>query len=595
VTAATSPPIPAKSIDTDAWTQRTALLLLTAAMGLFIIAPLGVMAVRSVTNDDSTFVGLLNFINYFSDRTLRQSLVNTLILGFVSMVVAVALAFPYAYAVTCSRAPLRRLFLVLAMIPLYAPTMLYGIGLYTLFGNQGLLTTGIFGRIPLHVSLYIHGLTGIILSEVMASFPPAVLILVVSLSHRDRRLYDAAASMGAGAWRTFTSITLPGCRFALISAASIAFVLSTTDYGAPEMLAEKTNVLALDIAIKAMGIGQKSDHAMGAVISLVLLIPTVIASAIEMLMRKKQSASLTARSVAMVAGREPLRDWILFFYCALLSGLLLVVTAAPVMISFVTSWPYSLYPKTGITHFKGTAFTLDHFNFDLIGQATGGGLAAYWNSLMVAGLTAILGTAISFIAAYLIEKTSVFRGLRKCARAMAMIPLGLPGMVLGLAFVLIFAPAKWGPVPNPMAGIYGTFTIIIACNIVHYLGVSFLTASTAVTQLDAEFEQVAASMNVSTWRLFLRVTVPICTPAILEIGMYYFVSAMTTVSAVIFLVSVRTPLASVAIVNLKDTGNLEAAAAMSVMILASNVIVRVAVEPSQRFFRNRTQRWRGEN
>ena len=560
-------------------------------MGLFIVAPLGVMGVRSITNDDSRFVGLTNFISYFSDRTLRESLGNTVILGLVTMVAAVSLAFPYAYAITCSRMPLRKLFLVLAMIPLYAPTMLYGIGLYTLFGNQGLLTTGFFGRMSFHVSLYIHGLTGIIVSEVMAAFPPAVLILVVSLSHRDRRLYDAAASMGAGAWRTFISITLPACKFALISAASIAFVISTTDYGAPEMLAEKTNVLALDIAIKAMGIGQKSDHAMGAVISLVLLIPTVIASAIEMVMRKKQSATLTARSVAMIADREPVRDWILFFYCAVVSGALLVVTAAPVLISFTTSWPYSLYPWTGARHFRGSALTLSNFNFDLIGQATGGGLAAYWNSLMVAGVTAILGTAISFVAAYLIEKTAVFRTLRKFARAMAMIPLGLPGMVLGLAFVLIFAPDKWGVFPNPLSGIYGTFIIIIACNIVHYLGVSFLTASTAVTQLDAEFEQIAASMNVSTWRLFLRVTVPICTPAILEIGMYYFVSAMTTVSAVIFLVSVRTPLASVAIVNLKDTGNLEPAAAMSVMILVSNIAVRAAVEPLQRFFRNRTQGW----
>jgi iron(III) transport system permease protein len=568
-----------------------AILSILAAMGLFILAPLAVMLFRSFTDDGGRFVGLDHFIAYFRNRALRQSLGNTFILGLVTMTATLLLAFPFAYAVSCTLMPMRKLFAVLCMLPLYAPTMLYGIGLYSLFGNQGLLTTGLFGRTQLHVNLYIHGLTGIILCEVLATIPPAVLVLVVSLSHRDRRLYEAAASMGASTFRVFRVITLPMCTGALISAAAIAFMISTTDYGAPEMLAEKTNFMALDIAVKALGVGQPSDHAMGAVISLVLVVPTVIASAVQMMMRTQQSAAVSARSVPMPPTRVPVIDWLLFLYCALVTGAILLVTLSPLVLSFARNWPYSLYPATGGSHFKGPAFTLSNYNFDQIGQATGGGMNAYWTSLIVAGLTAIFGTAISFTSAYLIDKSRVFAGLRRFARAVAIIPLGLPGLVLGLSFVLIFNPVKWGPFLNPTSMLYNTVALLVICNVVHYLGVSFLAASAAVSQLDAEFEQVATSMAVPTWRVFVQVTVPICLPAILEIAIYYFVSAMTTVSAVIFLVSVKTPLASVAIINLKDAGNLEPAAAMAVLVLLSNVIVRAAAEPALRYLRHRTKRW----
>jgi len=578
-------------VDLDSWMQRIAIFLLFGLLAFLILAPLAVMLVRSLTDDAGSFVGIRNFITCLSDAEILQSLRNTVILGVETMVTTVMLAFPFAYAVSCTRMPFRRLLLILCMLPIYAPTMLYGLGLYSLFGNQGLLTTGLFGRLPVHVELYIHGLVGIVLAEVLACFPPAVLILTVSLSHRDRRLYEAAASMGVSSFRVLRSITLPLCRAGLISAGAVAFMLSTTDYGAPEMLAEKTNVLALDIAVRALGIGQKSDHAIGAVISLMLLVPTLIASLVQMAMRRKQSAALSARSVHMHPDQRPVLDRLLLVYCLAIVSCILLVTCSPMAVALARNWPYSLYPAAQTARLKGSVFTLDHFSFDSIGAATGGGISAYWTSLQVAAWTAIAGTAFSFMAAYLVEKTSVLRRLRRAAHAIAVIPLGLPGMVLGLAFVLMFNPLKWGPVPNPFAGLYGTIALLVLCNSIHYLGVSFLTASTAVAQLDPEFEQVANSMAVPNWRLFLRVTLPICLPAILEIGIYYFVSAMTTVSAVIFLVSVRTPLASVAIVSLKDDGNLEAAAAMAMLVLLSNILLRAAAEPLFRYLRFRTQRW----
>jgi iron(III) transport system permease protein len=134
--------------------------------------------------------------------------------------------------------------------------------------------------------------------------------------------------------------------------------------------------------------------------------------------------------------------------------------------------------------------------------------------------------------------------------------------------------------------------ILVICNIIHFYTVSFLTATTAIRQLDKEFESVAESMAVPFYRTFMRVTVPVCFPAILEIAVFYFVSSMATVSAVIFLYSSDNPLASVAVINMDDAGDTAPAAAMCMLIVFANVIVRSLAELISRRFKRRTQGWR---
>jgi iron(III) transport system permease protein len=430
------------------------------------------------------------------------------------------------------------------------------------------------------------------MAEILAAFPMAVLVLVVALTHTDRRLYDAAASMGASALRTFWTVTLPSCRLGIISAASIAFIFSTTDFGAPQVLGLKVGVLATDIYTQVVGL---QNFSMGAAIAMILLVPTVLACGVEMAVRRRQSAMLSARSVPLIPARRPLLDWSLFSYCCLIAAAILLVTLTPLFVSLVRNWPYSLSAPAAVldqtTHRPAGLFTLLHYDFDNIGAATGGGIAAYVDTLIVAAFTVIIGTVIAFLAAYLVEKSRVSALVRSTARVLAMIPLGLPGLVLGLAFSLLFSRSQWGPVPNPLAAIYGTLSILVACNIVHFVGVAFLTASAALKQLDGEFEQVAASMSVPTFRLLATVTIPICLPAILDIAVYYFVSATTTVSAVIFLQSASTPLASISVINLDDAGWTQSAAAMSVLILVGNVIVRVGAEPIMYLCRRMTRRW----
>ena len=578
-------PAIAARLDWDRWSQRLAVIALLLLLVAFVVGPLLTIGVRSVTDDGGAFVGLRNFARFCRGPALGRSVGNTLVVGAATAAAAVLLAFPYAYAIARTAAPFRKLFLVLGMLPLYGPTMLYGIGLVYLFGNQGLVTHGFFGRLPVTVDVHLYGLVGIVMAETVATFPLALLVLTVSLSHADRRLYDAAASLGASGPRTFWRVTLPGCRLGLANAAAVAFVLAATDFGAPQVLGAKVPVLATEVYAQVVGL---QDFSTGAVVSLLLLVPTVLACGVEAIARRRQSAALTAGSVPIVPDRRPARDALLVAYCAAVAGAVLLVSLTPLFVSLVRNWPYSLSNPGTV---PGGVFTTEHFNFGRVADATGGGMMAYLDTLEVAVATAVAGTAVAFVAAYLVEKTRVLPAARSAARALAMIPLGLPGLVLGLSFALLFSRARLGPVANPLARLYGTAGILVACNVVHFLGVAFLTASGALRQLDGEFEQVASSLGVSGWRLLVRVTLPVCAPAVLEIATYFFVSATTTVSAVIFLQSADTPLASVAVINLDDAGWTQSAAAMAVLILVGNVLARAAVEPVIRLVRRRTSRW----
>jgi iron(III) transport system permease protein len=242
-------------------------------------------------------------------------------------------------------------------------------------------------------------------------------------------------------------------------------------------------------------------------------------------LQRHQVAQLTARAVPLEPSPEPLFDWIMFGYCAVVAGLIAGVLFVAGWASFIKFWPYNL------------ELTLAHYNF---ANADSAGWSSYWNSLWMASAVAIVGTAIVFFGAYVVEKGKGFALLRNFVQFLAMLPLAVPGLVLGLSYIFFFN-APW----NPLVFLYGTLALLVVNSIAHFYTVGHLTATTALKQLDAEFESVSASLKVPILRTFARITVPVCLPTILDIAIYLFVNAMTTVSAVIFIYSPDTKLASI--------------------------------------------------
>jgi iron(III) transport system permease protein len=304
----------------------------------------------------------------------------------------------------------------------------------------------------------------------------------------------------------------------------------------------------------------------------VLLVPALVAFAVDRLVQRRQVALLSARSVAFEPRPSRGFDALCLAYCALVAVFVLGLLGMCQFAALVKLWPYDL------------TFALKNYNFDVM---DGGGWASYWNSLKLGVGTAVIGTVIIFCGGYLVEKAQGFHWGRNLFQFLAMMPMAIPGMVLGLAYIFFFNDPA-----NPLNPIYGTLAILVICTITHFYTVGHLTALTALKQMDREFESVSASLKQPVWRLFSRVTVPVCLPAILDISIYMFVNALTTVSAVVFLYSPHTTLASVAVLNMDDAGDIAPAAAMGMMIFYTNALARIAHLALTRGVMARTQAWR---
>jgi len=551
-----------RRLDRDDILMRAGIVLLIIWMLVTLVLPLWWLLSKSFQNQNGEFVGLANYIQYFSTPALFASVWNSLFIAVLTTAIVLPLAFVYAFALQRSCMRWKGLFQALALIPILAPSLLPAISLIYLFGNQGFLKEWLFGA-------SIYGPIGIVISQVFYCFPHALMILIAALSMADSRLYEAADALGASKTRMFFTVTLPGAKYGVISAGFVIFTLVITDFGIAKVIGGRFNVLATDIFKQVIG---QQNFEMGAVVGFVLLIPAVVAFMADRILQRRQVALLSARAVPLIPKPAARRDWGLFAFCMVIGGLIFGLLAMSVWASLVTRWPYNL------------ALTLNNYAF---GQFDSDGWTAYWNSLELAAWTAVIGTVVIFIGAYLLEKTRAFTFGRTLAQFMAMLPMAVPGLVLGLAYIFFFNERG-----NPFGFIYATMAILVVNSITHFYTVSHLTATTALKQLDAEFEAVSASLKVSLFRTMSRVTVPVCLPAVLDISIYLFVNAMTTVSAVIFLYSTDSKLASVSIINMDESGFTAAAAAMAVTIVATSAGVKILHLLLTRRLDRRMQAWR---
>jgi iron(III) transport system permease protein len=546
----------------DDWLMRAFIGVIGLYLVVALALPLGLMLGKSLQGPRDEFVGLANYVRYFSTPALFQSIGNSLWVSILSTAITVPLAFVYAYALTRSRMPLRGLFKTIALVPILVPSLLPGLALVYLFGNQGLIKGVLLGR-------SIYGPIGIVMAEVFTTFPHALLIILAALALADARLYEAAVALRAPRRRIFWTVTLPGARYGLISATFVVFTIVITDFGAPKVIGGQYNVLATDVYKQVIG---QQNFQMGAVVSVILLAPAIFAFLVDGAVRRRQVALLSARAVPYEPKPQRGFDLAMLAYCVVIGSCILCVVAVSQFAALVKFFPYNL------------TLTLGHYDFD---QKGGGGWASYYNSIRLALLTGVIGTVVVFVGAYLVEKARGFALGRGLFHFLAMLPMAVPGLVLGLAYIFFFnAPA------NPLNGLYRTMTMLVINTVVHFYTVGHLTALTALRQMDPEFETVSASLKQPFYRTFWRVTVPVCLPSTLDIAIYMFVNAMTTVSGVVFLYGPKTELASVSVLNMDDTGEIASAAAMAMMIFYTNVGARGLHLLLARGLERRTQAWR---
>lgn len=549
-----------------------------------IVFPLGLLLTKSFENNSGEFIGLSNFKEYFSNKNLLISLKNTFTISIASSVISLVLAFVYAYGVQRTTIRFKNIFKYIALMPLFAPTMMHGISLVYLFGRKGAVTTGFFDKLPqLAFDINLYGATGIIIAEVLYIFPQIFLVLNIALSTTDYRLYEAADMLGTSNFRKFFTITLPNMKYGMISSFIIAFILSFTDFGAPKVVGGNFSVLATDVYIKVVG---QNNMSMGAVVSIILLIPSVAAFFIDQKIQKKQGVVLNAKSIPYTAKENKARDIFFYIYTILICLFIISIFVTIFVSAFSKLWPYDL------------SFSLNNFKF----YDYNGGIEIFFkNSFILAVLSGIFGTFMTFMSAYLIEKKEKKTIKDKVIYFLSLVPLALPGMVIGISYIFFFNKSYFTipflniSIMNPFNSLYKTIWIMVLANVIHFYSISFLTANTALKKLDKEFERVSLSMGIPWYKTFSNVTFPMCLESILEIFFYYFVNSMVTISALVFLYTSSLNLLSIAVINLDDTGEIAKASAMSIVILLTNIIIKIIYQIILKFLQKRKNKMKEEN
>ncbi|PRN92840.1 phosphonate ABC transporter permease [Acinetobacter baumannii] len=542
--------------------SNVALAAVAIALTLAIIAPLMMLFETAFFDENQNFVGLENFYNYFVSPALLSSVFNSVWVACAATVITVFLASIYAFALTNVNIKGKGFFKLVAFLPILAPSLLPSLALVYLFGKQGVFK-------PLLGDIQIYGPIGILISYCFWLFPAILMLMMVSFRSVDQRLIEASLSLGKNIWKTHYHVTLPAIRYGLISASLVAFIYVLTDFGIPKVIGGSFNMMALDVYKQIIG---QQNMSMGAVISILLLLPAVFVFIFDRIQSKRHARFQAFQTKPYVSASNKKLEVVLSIFCGLVSGSILLIVFTAVLASFIQSWPYDL------------SLTLAHYSFEYV---DGGGWAAYFNSVRMALFSTGFGTALIFMVALLTERFKAHPLIKNYVQALVLLPLAVPGLVLGIAYILFFNQQS-----NPLNVLYGTMTILVISTIVHYYTVPHLTLTNAIKQIPLQLDQAAQTLGTSKWKTFWKVYLPMCFPALCDVSVYIFVNAMTTVSAAIFLYSPDTSLAAVAVLNMDDAGDTVAAVAMSILILTTSCVVKLIHWLFTRKIMARSQQWR---
>ncbi len=542
----------------------TAMGFLLAVLIFFLLYPVYDICKLSFYREG--VLTLKNYASYFTNPRMFRSLTNSLYVSVVTMVITTVLAFFFAYGLTRTTIPGKGLFYTISTFPLIAPSIIQGLALILLFGRNGLVT-----RYVLHTDWNIYGATGIIAAECLYCFPNALFILYTTLSAVDTRLDEAAQSLGASALKTFYKVTLPSAKYGIASAAALSFNLTITDFGVPVVIGGNYSVLATDIYQQVIGM-QRFD--LGATISVILLIPSVAAFLLNYYLTKKSYALISGQARPFLQPSRPLKKWAFTIYCWIPCIFILIVFITVFLGSFVKTWPYDF------------SLTLKHFNFPSLGghapvwtefwafvlKGEWQSIIAYkyapiWNSLWVSILVAIGGATLTLLAGYIIEKKRP-KG-DQILYTLSVLPAAIPGTVMGLGYILAFN--------KPYFFIYGTFWIIIINIIICNFTLGVLSSIANLKQIDKSIEEAAVSLGANPITTFTRVVFPLTRTAFFSNMAFFFMRAMTTISAVIFLISAKVKLAAIEIIFLDIDGRTASANAMCTIIILIVVGMLVAM------------------
>ena len=520
----------------------------------FLAVPMISVVMKSFTGNGEA-ASLAHYVEVLTGRGFLRALGHSMVISVCSALITTVLAFILAYAIHYTNLGKRYKWLIskAAILPMLLPTITYGFAIIYSFGKQGLLTK-LFGR-----QLFdIYGFNGLLLGYVVYTLPIAFTLINNAMGYIDKRFMIVSRLMGDSPLQTFRMTIVIPLLGTLATSFIQTFFLCFTDFGIPASVGGQYEVVA-SVLYEEM-LGSIPNFGNGAVVALVMIIPSVVSITVLHILEKYNVRYNKISPIELKKGVK--RDAVF----AVLSGAIIVCTLSMFVVMFVApfieEWPYRMN------------FTLEHVQAVFEDRQLYG---VYVNSVMVAVITALAGTLISYGGALVTARSTVNGKLKKVIDSIALVTNTIPGMVIGLSYLFVFTGT---PLQN-------TFPIIIICNIVHFFSTPYLMMKNSLSKMNASWETTAMLMGDNWLKTIVRVVTPNAVSTLLEVFSYYFVNAMVTVSAVVFIAGARTMVITTKIQELQYFNEFNEIFVLSLLILFTNLIARAVFRKLAKVSKNR--------
>ena len=531
---------------------KVVFILLALLFLIFLAVPVVQLLLKSILGGSG--ISLEYYKAVFTGRGFGKAVGNSFLIAGVSAFVTTLLAFFMAYTIHYTNIAqfYKKIIRGVAVLPMLLPTITYGFAIIYSFGKQGLLTK-LFGT-----QLFeIYGFNGLLLGYVIYTLPISFMLIDNTMKFIDKKYMIVSRIMGDNGLSTFW-ITVVRPLLGTLAASFIqSFFLCFTDFGIPASVGGEFDVIA-SVLYNQM-LGSIPDFNKGAVVAVVMLIPSIVSILVLHYLEKYNVRYNKISAIEIKRNRK--RD----AACGIFSGIFMLCIVSVFLvifiIPFVEEWPYNIQ------------FTLKNIQNVLSDPNLSN---VYTNSLFVAVITAVCGTLTAYGAALVTARSTINSKLKSVIESIALITNTIPGMVLGLAFLFAFSGSS----------LQNTFFIIVICNIVHFFSTPYLMMKNSLAKMNASWETTAKLMGDSWIKTVIRIVTPNAVSTILEVFSYYFINAMVTISAVIFIAGARTMVITTKIKELQHYAKFNEIFVLSLLILFTNIVGKILFK----WLANRKQR-----
>lgn len=515
--------------------------IIVLAFITFLLVPLLILLVNSFKNGSG--IGISNYISVINDRDILTSMINSIVVSGITAIITTIIAFVLAYAVNCTKIfeSTKSMLKIGISVPMFLPTITYGFAIIYSFGKQGLITK-LLGR----EIMQIYGFNGLLIGYVIYTVPLAFLLINNSFKYIDKKFIIVSKLMGDSVIRSFTNTIFRPLVGTLGGAFVLTFILSFTDFGIPASVGGTYSVIST--YLYEVMLGSIPNFNKGAVIAIFMLIPAVFGVLfLNYLERFNFHYDKFTKAELM---KNKFRDICLGTISILIVVGIISIFAIMFIAPFAENFPYDMN------------FTTKFFRSILFSESI---LQVYKNSFMVAIISALSGTLLSYLSVILNVRTNINKSAKGSIDIFSMITNAVPGMVLGLSYLLFLNKSD----------LKGTFTIIIICNIIHFFTTPYLMAKNSLSKMNPAWEPTAELLGDTWIKTVVRVVIPSSISTIIEMFSYYFINSMVTISAIIFLVTARTSVITSKIKELQHFGNFNEIFVLSILIFVTNIIMRI--------------------